>query len=439
MISRRGAGFVGAAVVGILLAVYTLNLIVLVGALAIFAAVGGELVYFHLATPPASELEFGVRRTGARRGLSPGATAEIALEITYLGARPIFAELRDLLPSTLPRDSGTTALKRWWHPGDRATIGYAVRAAGRGSHLVGPVAVTLRSPHALAWVQRILPESEEPIRVVPPAPIARSQRLGPALLTGMQGRLALRQRGFGSEFRSLRPYQLTDDLRHVAWKRSRPGAWQVREFDQENRQDFVLLLDVSEGMLAGLPGQNALDRAIEAASLVLAAVARNGEDRVGLLSYAGRPRQYFAPARGEFHFRRLAENLAFLQPVDGLFDLGAALDLLTRRLTTNAHVLAFTALDGPLAPVRPAHLKFRSRGHHLYLFPPNRAGFYPPLPEGRAGELALRWAEAEERARLGRSVAELRAEGIPVFPYDRRGATGPVLTAYGRLRAWGLA
>lgn len=439
MISRFGWIALATAVGALLLAIYTLDLLLLVAATAVFAGLAGEILLFHAARPGPERTPFAVERAGTARVLSPGAELDGRITVTYDGTQAVRAEVIDLLPGTLPIVDGAAGLRRWFAPGRSATIRYRLRAGDRGSHLMGPVAVTVESPHGLAWTQWTVPDSERPLRVVPPAPIERSHRIGPALFTRMQGRLALRHRGYGTEFRSLRPYQLSDDIRHVAWKRSRPGQWFVREFEQESRQDFVLLLDITPAMIAGVPGENALDRAIEAASLVTAAVARSGEDRVGLMTAAGRPRQWLRPHRGEYHFRLIAENLAYLRPVEGTFDLGAALARLETRLRTNTHVLCFSALDGPLEGIHQTHARFRALGHHLYLFPPNRAGFYPPLAPGHPGAIALGWAEREEHHRLEQRTSELRSVGIPVFPYDRRGATNQVLSTYGQLRAWGMA
>ena len=439
MISQRGSLSLLASLGAILVAAYTLNLLLLVGAVAVFAALAGELLVFHLRPQGAARFPFEAGRTEAPRVLSPGTGGTVELTVRYPGDHPVQAEVRELLPSQLSLVAGRASVTRYWQKGDKARLRYAIRGGARGSHVLGPVAVTVESPHGLAWTQWTLPASDQPVRVVPPAPIERAHRIGPALLTPMQGRVTLRVRGFGTEFRSLRPYQLSDDIRHVAWKRSRPNQWYVREFEQESRQDFVLLLDITPSMTAGLPGQNALDRAIEAASLVIAAVARGREDRVGLLTHTERPRQYLRPERGEFHFRRLAENLAYLRPSEGAFDLTAALDLLTRRLARNTHVLAFSALDGASNGLHSVYARFRARGHRLYVFPPHRAEFYPPIQGPEAGAIAFGWAEADERARLDRRIAELRGEGIPTFPYDRRGATTQVLATYGQLHAWGMA
>ncbi|HEV2449648.1 MAG TPA: DUF58 domain-containing protein [Thermoplasmata archaeon] len=436
MIAPRGHLALAATLAALLLAAFTLELLLLLASTVAFALVAGEIVRFHRARPGADQ--FAAVREEHPGVLSPGHEAFTQVSVRYVGAAPVLAAVQDLLPQALAPAGPPPAAVRWWAPGVRRRLRSRLHSGSRGSHVVGPVAVTLWSPRRLAWAQLLFSETRAPVKVVPPAPIEHAQRIGPALFTRVQGRLALRHRGFGSEFRSLRPYQTDDDLRHVAWQRSRPGQWYVREFEQESRQDFLLALDVTPAMLAGLPGENALDRAVEAASLVTAVVARSGEDRVGLTTGTDKIRQYLRPSRGARHFRLLAENLAYLRTEEGSFALPALLEGLTARLRTNSHVLLFSSLRGPLDGLHLAHARFRHRGHHLYAFLPQEAAFYPE-GEPSVAARALAWARTEEQDRSARLQSELRAEGIPVFPYDRRGASGRVLETYSQLRAWGLA
>jgi uncharacterized protein (DUF58 family) len=436
VIARRGYLALAACAAALLLAAFTVELLLLLASAVAFALVAGEILGFHRALPGPGDF-VAVREEGPTV-LSPGNDATTQISVTYIGKAPVLASVSDLLPEALAAGPPAAAPPRWWRPKVRRRVRSHLRSGSRGSHVVGPVAVTLWSPRQLAWSQRLFPATRTAVKVIPPAPIERAQRIGAALFTRVQGRLALRHRGFGSEFRSLRAYQPDDDLRHVAWRRSRPGQWYVREFEQESRQDFVLALDVTPAMLAGLPGENALDRAVEAASLVTAVVAHSGEDRVGFVTGTERLRQYLRPARGSRHFRLLAENLAYLRTEEGNFELPPLLEGLTRRLTTNSHVLLFSSLRGSLGDLHLAHARFRHRGHHLYVFQPQEAAFYPDSKPS-AGARALEWARREEQDRSAQVASELRAEGIPVFPYDRRGATGRVLETYSQLRAWGMA
>ncbi|MCI4334198.1 MAG: DUF58 domain-containing protein [Thermoplasmata archaeon] len=436
MIAPRGYLAVAATTAALLVSAYTLELLLLLASTIAFALVAGEILLFHRTLPDAAS--FAAVREEWPSALSPGTDSFTESSVLFSGPAPVLASVQDLLPDALAREGAPVLPPRWWTPGTRRRLRSRLRSGARGSHVLGPVAVTLWSPRRLAWEQRMFSDTRQPVQVIPPAPISRAHRIGPALFTRVQGRLALRHRGFGSEFRSLRLYQSDDDLRHVAWRRSRPGQWYVREFEQESRQDFVLAIDVTPAMLVGVPGTNALDRAVEAASLVTAVVARSGEDRVGLATGTEQLRQFLRPSRGSRHFRLLAENLAYLRSEEGSFELPALLEGLTRRLRTNSHVLLFSSLRGSLDGLHLAHARFRHRGHHLYAFLPQEAAFYPDVAPS-AGAKALAWARAEEQDRAARLQSELRAEGIPVFPYDRRGASGRVLETYTQLRAWGFA
>jgi uncharacterized protein (DUF58 family) len=304
VLTHRGAFALFATIVALGLALYTLSVLLLLGAVAAFGLVAGEVLLFERSPPNAANTPFEIRRRDGPRVVSPGVEVTDRLTVTFRGTQPVRAEVRELLPASLPVSRGRSATRRWWRPGASADLDPTLRAGVRGSHHLGPVTVVAESPHGFAWRQWQIRATDRPLRVVPPAPIERSYRMGPALETRVQGRLALRHRGFGTEFRSLRPYQPEDDIRHVAWKRSRLGQLYVREFDQENRQDFLLLVDLSLGMAAGLPGESALDRAVEAGSLVTAAVARTGEDRVGLMTQSGTHRQFLRPSRGERYYAR---------------------------------------------------------------------------------------------------------------------------------------
>lgn len=437
MITRRGYLALAATGLALLVAAFALELLLLLAAVAAFGLVAGEILRFHLARGAAGKWQG--RRLEAPGVISPGTRAATEVEIAYAGSRVLLASFTDLVPYALVVEPPGQTAPRWWRPGDRAILRSELRGSARGSHILGPTAVTVYSPRRLAWEQRFLNETRSIVKVIPPAPIERVQRIGHALFTRVQGQLALRRRGFGTEFRSLRPYEPDDDLRHVAWRRSRPGQWYVREFEQESRQDFVLLFDVSPSMLVGVPGQNALDRAVEAASLVTAFAARSGEDRVGLATATDQIRQYLRPSRGARHFRILTENLAYLKTVKGRFEIAAVLDELTRRLPKNAHVLLFSPLREPFPELHLSHVRFRQRGHRLYAFLPQVAAFYPDPAHDAPGHQVLSWARDEERQRSQTLIADLRGEGVPVFPYDRRGANGRVVETYAQLRAWGVA
>ena len=434
MIRRDGYLALLAAAVGVLVALWTLNILVLLLAIAIFAFVSSELLAFELS-PHLDPAAFTVEEVEGSPRLPIGSEAPVALRIAYHGAVPAFATVTDSRSAAIELVEGSNVARRWWTAGEVSEIRYRIRTPRRGRQELGPVLATREGPLGLAFDQTTI-AAARPLFVTASNPALRSSPSGLALYTRVRGRLALRHRGYGSEFRSLRAYELTDDIRHVAWRRSTPEQLLVREFEQESRQDYLLVYDVSPPMDVGVEGRSALDRAVEAGAVVVGFVERSVEDRVGLLTYSGGVHQFLRPGRGAAHFRRVADNLALLSSRPGGFDLAALLEEARRRLTVNTHLLLFSTLSEPLGELHGAHARFIGRGHHLYLFAAEPSGFYPPVAEPAADQI-LRWAEHVDGSRLDRRLALLNAEGIPTYRYDRRGATMKVLAAYSEIRAWG--
>lgn len=434
MIRRAGHLAVVAATVGVLLALWTFNLVVLLVGVAAFAFVTSELLGFELSRR-LDPTKFTVEPLEGAPRLPIDAEAPVRLRLAYHGARPVYATATDTRSEAVSVVDGTPTVTRWWAPGDVVELAYRVRTPRRGRHELGPVVVGREGPFGLAF-DEVTVGRPRPVFVTASNPALRSSPSGLALYTRVRGRIALRHRGYGSEFRSLRAYELSDDIRHVAWRRSTPEELFVREFEQESRQDYLLVFDVSPPMEAGVAGRRALDRSVEAGAVVTGFIERTAEDRVGFLAYADGVRQYLKPGRGASHFRRVADNLALLTTRPGRFDLAAVLEEARRRLTVHTHLMVFSTLSEPLGDLHGAHARFLARGHHLYLFAAEPAGFYPS-PEAELSQRLVGWAGAVEERRLARRLALLTAEGVPTFRFDRRGVTEKVIAAYGEIRAWG--
>ncbi|MCI4357755.1 MAG: DUF58 domain-containing protein [Thermoplasmata archaeon] len=435
MITHRGWESLLAALAALLLTLYLVHYLLILLALSAFTFLAAEVVLFHVDTLALSPSAFVTERRSTSSRHAVGTPGRTEVTVRYTGPSGLVAELFDTLPDGLAVTGPLPRLGGWWAPEEERSLSTEFRARVRGSYLLGPTFVRVRSRLGLAERRISLP-TERPIQVVPENPIRKPGSLRRRIFTRVQGRMQLRHRGYGTEFRALRPYQYSDDIRHVAWRRSTAKQLVVREFDQESRQDVLLVVDVSPAMSAGPAGENVLDRTCEAATMIAGYAQRSGEDRLGLLTYSGKVQQYLRPSRGPGHFRRLYENVGILGVRPGNFDVGPALDAVGSRLRHGAHVLLFSTLDRPLGALERAYAHFKARGHHLYVFLPDLATFYSP-GEDPAFRYALQWATEEDRLRLHRVMAELRADAIPTYLFDRRGAATKVITAYGQMRAWG--
>ena len=105
-----------------------------------------------------------------------------------------------------------------------------------------------------------------------------------ARLRELDGRSAVRVRGQGTEFDSLREYVRGDDVRCIDWRASaRNRNVVVRTWQPERDRRVVLVLDTSRTSAGRVDDVPRLDSAMDAA-LLLAALAARAGDRVDFLA-----------------------------------------------------------------------------------------------------------------------------------------------------------
>ena len=141
-------------------------------------------------------------------------------------------------------------------------------------------------------------------------------------------------RGTGMEFTDVRPYAEGDDVRHLDWNLlARTGHPYIKLYTETRELTVLLLVDRSASTGVGDPEPKSA-RAIEVAAL-LAMVALQQHDRVGMLAFADTIGPVIPPGRGQRHTFGLVRRLFDLEPSGAATDLTGALRaagaLLTRR------------------------------------------------------------------------------------------------------------
>ena len=152
------------------------------------------------------------------------------------------------------------------------------------------------------------------MRVLPAFPSIRHLPSRLARLQELDGRAAVRVRGQGTEFDSLREYVLGDDIRSVDWRASaRTRSVVVRTWQPERDRRVVLVLDTGRTSAGRVDDAPRLDSAMDAA-LLLATLAARAGDRVsfvaGDLGVRSRLKGTHRDTVGE-----LQDAMANLQPV----------------------------------------------------------------------------------------------------------------------------
>lgn len=395
------------ALAGVLPVALAPGWVTLVGWLALVVAV--VAVDVVLAASP-SALRFERMPTGSVRLGEPTAST---LLVTNTGTRRLRGLLRDAWQPSAGAGQDRVALDV--PAGERRRVVTALRPTRRGDRLVDGVAVRSFGPLRVAARQAWLPVPGL-VRVLPPFTSRKHLPSKLARLRELDGRTALRVRGQGTEFDSLRDYVIGDDVRSIDWRATaRRQQVVVRTWRPERDRRVLLVLDTSRTSAARVGDEPRLDAAMDAA-LLLAALASRAGDRVDLLAMDRRVRGRVEGAgRGEL----LPSLVDAMAPLDADLveaDWTGIVAAVRQRLTQRSLVVLLTSLESAameegLLPVLP-----QLTSHHLVCVASVSDPRLDELAAGRHEAYAVYGAAAAQRAFLDRAalVAELARSGVEV-------------------------
>lgn len=302
------------------------------------------------------------------------------------------------------------------------------------------VGVTLRvlGPLGLAARQQThdVPGS---IRSLPPF---RSRRHLPsrlARLRELDGRAAVRVRGQGTEFDSLREYVRGDDVRSIDWRATaRNRTVVVRTWQPERDRRVILVLDTSRtsaGRVADVPR---LDSAMDAA-LLLAALAARAGDRVEFLAGDRRVRSRLR-LTGRDVVGPLQDAMSGLVPIIAEADWSMLAGELAGLGRQRALVVLLTplepsAVEEGLLPVLPALTR-----HHRVVLASVKDPALDRMAAARSDVDEVYAAAAAEQvlARRRHTTALLEVLGVEVVDADAEALPPALADHYLMLKARGL-
>ncbi|MEW1982185.1 DUF58 domain-containing protein [Citricoccus sp. NPDC079358] len=240
-----------------------------------------------------------------------------AVLVSNRGRRRLRGSLRDAWQPSAgqasPSDRPDAAVALDVPAGERRRTVTTLVPRRRGTLRTGSVTVRSWGPLGLAARQVTHPVPGQ-ISILPPF---RSRRHLPsrlARLREMDGRSAVQTRGGGTEFDSLRDYVRGDDVRSIDWRATaRRQDVVVRTWRPERDRRVVIVLDTSRTAAARVDDEPKLDTGIEA-SLLLAALASAGGDRVELLAFDRRVRSRVSSTEKGNLLHRMVTALAPVQP-----------------------------------------------------------------------------------------------------------------------------
>lgn len=271
-----------------------------------------------------------VRHRIRLRLLSPDLPARVRLADEHPGDDPDTG-----LPADLDRQDAT------W-----TELSYHYRPAQRGRAAFGDILIWRPSPLGLWWVRQRV-EAGVTVPVYPDFSMLETDGLRAShphsRLLGSRRRP---RRGEGLEFHQLREYQPGDSIRQIDWKATaRRRALISREYQEEQNQQLVVLLDGGQRLALPVAGLTGFDHGLNA-SLLLAWSALGQGDRPGALVFSGREERWIPPVRGRNGVNRLLNRLYDLHPSEHTADFTRA----ARRLTHYCHRRALVVLVTRLQP-----------------------------------------------------------------------------------------
>ncbi|MEO7061526.1 MAG: DUF58 domain-containing protein [Lapillicoccus sp.] len=228
------------------------------------------------ASPRSLSLE---REAGAQVRL--GDSGDTAILVTNTSRRTVRALVRDAWQPSAGAAADRHRLRL--RSGERRRLSTTLRPTRRGDRLADRVTVRSFGPMQLGARQRSFAVGGA-IRALPPFHSRKHLPSRLAALRQLDGRSAVRVRGQGTEFDSLRDYVEGDDVRSIDWRATaRRQHAVVRTWQPERDRRVILVLDTSRTSAGRVEDMPRLDSSMDAA-LLLAALASRAGDRVDLIA-----------------------------------------------------------------------------------------------------------------------------------------------------------
>lgn len=201
--------------------------------------------------------------------------------------------------------------------GAGASLRLSVRSVRWGRRYLAPLQVSASAP----WGAFHFAKELEPLSITTlPIPAVFDSTAPVRPTDGLVGSHRSVRPGEGSEFASVRSFQVGDRMRRINWSRSlRSERLQVNATWADQDTHVALVIDVADdlGISEGIEGKaSSLDVTVRAAGAIAEHYVQSG-NRVSLRSFDPSVRIAIPPAAGQAHLRRLLDTLAQVNAPSG--------------------------------------------------------------------------------------------------------------------------
>ncbi len=357
-------------------------------------------------------------------------TARLALRFALFDALP------QVFESPEPRGVAHSVA-----PGGETILPFTFVARERGSWILGPV--VLRIEGALGLVRHsVRYDPGDAVLVTPSLAGVRNLRL-----LAIQHRLrdagirSIRKRGEGSSFASLREYAVGDDPRHVDWKATaRRQRIMTREYTVEQGQTVMIAVDAGRMMTQLASGVPRFEYALSAATL-LASVAVQAGDQVGLLLFDNELRAFVPPARGDKAIRGIRQALIPARATMTEPDYASAFRTLATKHRKRSLIVLFTDVIDPRSSQAVIAHTVRSAMRHLLVVVALRndelVSAAIPTQHSSSSDLYASVAAEELLGARNEAIVRMRRAGVSVLDVSPKRLASAVVNHYLELKARG--
>ncbi len=331
-----------------------------------------------------------------------GTPGETSLLVANRGRRRLRGRLRDAWQPSAGATDNRHRLRLG--PGEQVRLTTALLPGRRGRLHADRVTVRSRGPLTIAGRQ-VSAHGPGELRVAPPFESRKHLPSRLAMLREMDGRTAVRVRGQGTEFDSLREYVRGDDWRSIDWRATaRNRTTVVRTWQPERDRRVVIVLDTSRTSAARVADVPRLDAALEAVQL-LATLAGRAGDLVDVVAGDDRLRLQLSSGHRHGVLPGLQTALGDLQPAFVEADWELLAGAASRPSSRGGLLVVLTSLDAAAAdhgllPLLPT----LARRHEVLV-----AATGDPVADGPVGTAAQAYAAAGAASGRQRDRAARRA------------------------------
>jgi uncharacterized protein (DUF58 family) len=274
--------------------------------------------------------------------LSLGTKNAITFEISNLNHLKSRIWIKDEVP--LDFDYDTKPLKLEINGFEQASTSYDVVPLKRGQYEFGKIHIRTSGILGIAGRQFRV-DADEKVKVYPNIKDISTYRLlarkNKLLEVGLK---PSRIYGIGTDFEYLREYQPDDEYRKINWKASaRRSRLITSQYQTERSQNIFIVLEAGRMMTSQVNRISKFDYALNAA-LLLAYVAMDKGDNVGLMVFSDEIKLFLPPKRGKKQLNLIIESLYKQEPALVEPDYGKAIRYLAKKNKKRSLVVFFTDL-----------------------------------------------------------------------------------------------